>query len=116
MPPNRTVAPGTRPSADLKYEWYGMSPPANAPDTAKTVPISKPEAINTKSPTHICSRLLFIKSSQTLQVFSLTPRGLSVPGEHLQIVEFLGDFRFRNSIQELAHARVLARLKLFFGS
>ena len=63
MPPYRTVAPGNRPPADLKYARWGTPLALKVPATAKTVPISRAAAISTKRPTQTCSRLLFMTSS-----------------------------------------------------
>src|ERR1035438_2866600 len=45
-----------------------------------------------------------------------TLRGRPVAREHLQIVEFLGNFRLRYPVQELAHTRMSACLELLLGS
>jgi hypothetical protein len=68
IPAYRTIAPGNRPPADLKYVWYGVPPEEKVPATAKTVPISSAAAIQTKRPTAASSRLPFIASS-----FSVAP-------------------------------------------
>src|SRR5208283_4794748 len=87
--------------------------PLNAPATAKTVPISKAAAISTKSPTMVCSRLLFITSSSIAMASYFQ---LPISGKHLQIVQFLGNFRLRNPVKKLAYTRMRTGSQLFFGS
>src|SRR5580658_4295155 len=46
----------------------------------------------------------------------LTALGRVLPGQHLQVVNFAGQLRLRNAIQELPHARLLACAELRGGA
>src|SRR5580693_9712976 len=75
---------------------------------AKTMPIRTAAAISTKSPTKTWSRFSAITSSSPRRRSSQT----AALREHLQIIQFVRDFRLGYTIQKLPHARLRARAHL----
>src|ERR1035438_7775530 len=77
-----------------------------------------PTATITNSPTNACSRLESILASLAFQLAvdflrcCSTTHTAMIGSEHLQVVQFLFDFRFGDAIEKLPHAR--RRIRLHF--
>src|SRR5215831_2624475 len=75
---------------------------ANTPDTLITTTISTTTAAIINVPTHTCSFLFVMGSSEPASL-----RHLCFADQHLQVIEFVGHLRLRHSVQKLADARML---------
>src|SRR4029434_959518 len=118
-----------------------MSPRLKNPVREKTVAIRSPAAISTKSPTKASSRRVEedgFMSPVTCEKRAKgkrsiarrqqgNPRDEGVPpgtksnssarprdfaGQHLQVVDLLAEFRFRDAVEKLAHTRMRTGLQL----